>query len=170
MRKLLHCESLSLYEYLLQCGRIYKDAEIRSSSPAAHGRVSSGFNVAASIKMRKCGGSIARASSLTCFNVAASIKMRKLEAPEGARLQSIALQCGRIYKDAEIHNRKCFARPKVWLQCGRIYKDAEIGKTTVFRREGFARLQCGRIYKDAEIKVHGRYCEFPRIASMWPHL
>ena len=64
---------------LLQCGRIYKDAEI-SSSPAAHGRVSSGFNVAASIKMRKFFRYFRDACRIAIsFNVAASIKMRKFD-------------------------------------------------------------------------------------------
>ena len=41
------------------------------------------------------------------------------------RLES--LQCGRIYKDAEIQARKSGASGGgAWLQCGRIYKDAEI--------------------------------------------
>ena len=62
------------------------------------------FNVAASIKMRKC--AIRKTSNVwteTGFNVAASIKMRKSEiqkSPE--KIKILWLQCGRIYKDAEI--------------------------------------------------------------------
>ena len=92
--------------------------------------------------------------------------------PRGSR----RLQCGRIYKDAEIRrtHRFCVRRP--WLQCGRIYKDAEIRKKGLYqgyvhRRFNVAAsikmrksccsgagakrgapLQCGRIYKDAEIR------------------
>ena len=36
------------------------------------------------------------------FNVAASIKMRKLTVSRGAERIHALLQCGRIYKDAEI--------------------------------------------------------------------
>ena len=60
----------------LQCGRIYKDAEIsqnsrtRRASPAA-------FNVAASIKMRKFILEYIGTRNGKAFNVAASIKMRK---------------------------------------------------------------------------------------------
>ena len=36
------------------------------------------------------------------------------------------------------------------LQCGRIYKDAEIAKLLA-DAENIDMLQCGRIYKDAEI-------------------
>ena len=64
----------------------------------------------------------------------------------------VSLQCGRIYKDAEI--RRKVAEANDWnrlLQCGRIYKDAEIADYCV---EIISRLtlQCGRIYKDAEIR------------------
>ena len=37
------------------------------------------------------------------------------------------------------------------LQCGRIYKDAEIGQYAVVELAEYTDLQCGRIYKDAEI-------------------
>ena len=37
------------------------------------------------------------------------------------------------------------------LQCGRIYKDAEI-RWPYLRGQDNAGLQCGRIYKDAEIR------------------
>ena len=36
------------------------------------------------------------------------------------------LQCGRIYKDAEISPDKRATREAKDLQCGRIYKDAEM--------------------------------------------
>ena len=36
------------------------------------------------------------------------------------------LQCGRIYKDAEIEDRGFLIELASSLQCGRIYKDAEI--------------------------------------------
>ena len=60
----------------LQCGRIYKDAEIdfvRALSNPEKTR----FNVAASIKMRKFTVLLAVVTTRVSFNVAASIKMRK---------------------------------------------------------------------------------------------
>ena len=64
---------------MLQCGRIYKDAEIRCGRPV-------------------------NMLSISCFNVAASIKMRKYEKGKYLCGVLVALQCGRIYKDAEISN------------------------------------------------------------------
>ena len=85
------------------------------------------------------------------------------------------LQCGRIYKDAEIGCLLDFRLTKVKLQCGRIYKDAEMRRAATKahmhllgfnvaasikmrksrdgRRDGSGGgvLQCGRIYKDAEM-------------------
>ena len=61
------------------------------------------------------------------------------------------------------------AANKRFLQCGRIYKDAEI---CVFHSNPFVvqYLQCGRIYKDAEIK-YLLMDELDRWQpSMWPHL
>ena len=42
---------------------------------------------------------------------------------------------------------------KTRLQCGRIYKDAEIRWEASRMWVGGIQLQCGRIYKDAEIYV-----------------
>ena len=64
----------------LQCGRIYKDAEIGM----AHAHES---------------------SAIAAFNVAASIKMRKFEAAGFEYAPQKRLQCGRIYKDAEMNAR-----------------------------------------------------------------
>ena len=61
----------------LQCGRIYKDAEILLNIPSC-------------------------IPTSTSFNVAASIKMRKSECSGGLTGRPRHLQCGRIYKDAEI--------------------------------------------------------------------
>ena len=63
---------------------------------------------------------------------------------------TVRLQCGRIYKDAEIFSAACFGLTEQMLQCGRIYKDAEIG-WKAHRASGLQMLQCGRIYKDAEM-------------------
>ena len=87
---------------LLQCGRIYKDAEILLLPPR---RLSDlcGFNVAASIKMRKsilCAQYAAQ--KRPSFNVAASIKMRKSFVGLINETPLEILQCGRIYKDAEM--------------------------------------------------------------------
>ena len=61
------------------------------------------------------------------FNVAASIKMRKYGILQYVKITDLPLQCGRIYKDAEIGRTICtVSRPEILLQCGRIYKDAEI--------------------------------------------
>ena len=61
------------------------------------------------------------------------------------------LQCGRIYKDAEITNADACQVPPDMLQCGRIYKDAEIVRLLFPKMWSPNELQCGRIYKDAEI-------------------
>ena len=65
--------------------------------------------------------------TIDSFNVAASIKMRKFKGETGFQLADLLyLQCGRIYKDAEILPAP-FAQPmRCSLQCGRIYKDAEM--------------------------------------------
>ena len=62
----------------LQCGRIYKDAEMQGRQGEGVARPP-GFNVAASIKMRKC-----------------------LLSGRPQNVGGLLLQCGRIYKDAEI--------------------------------------------------------------------
>ena len=63
------------------------------------------------------------------------------------------LQCGRIYKDAEICSRaKKRNTSSATLQCGRIYKDAEIDANDATDTKPRIYLQCGRIYKDAEIR------------------
>ena len=86
------------------------------------------------------------------FNVAASIKMRK-SANKRLKRQGIdLLQCGRIYKDAEIMTESDADVRDLTLQCGRIYKDAEITILATVTNIS-ASLQCGRIYKDAEIKT-----------------
>ena len=68
-----------------------------------------------------------------------------------SNINRYVLQCGRIYKDAEIDVRGTGTHSdRANLQCGRIYKDAEMH----WQRMGtssLASLQCGRIYKDAEI-------------------
>ena len=71
--------------------------------------------------------------------------------------------------------RKCsgaFRRgvPVELLQCGRIYKDAEIGYLVRHGVPGIAYLQCGRIYKDAEIRLFGGEEKKNFLPSMWPHL
>ena len=66
-----------MVSYHLQCGRIYKDAEIVKGHPAP-------------------------TMHFPPFNVAASIKMRKLFNRYYIGGITRGLQCGRIYKDAEI--------------------------------------------------------------------
>ena len=85
------------------------------------------------------------------FNVAASIKMRKFTELLKVLNRLESLQCGRIYKDAEIRDGEVITGGHVIeLQCGRIYKDAEIGES-LNARPLCVELQCGRIYKDAEM-------------------
>ena len=88
----------------LQCGRIYKDAEIYVGYGAGAGSLFT-FNVAASIKMRKFIVADLDKSEILAFNVAASIKMRKSPQIRQSTVKRPILQCGRIYKDAEIRNR-----------------------------------------------------------------
>ena len=56
------------------------------------------------------------------------------------------------------------------LQCGRIYKDAEIKRRMAPLEGRLIKLQCGRIYKDAEIGNKRLATVAGYIASMWPHL
>ena len=86
----------------LQCGRIYKDAEIATygqSRTRDHSRLQCGRiykDAEISPVSRR------PVLAIFAFNVAASIKMRKLLDCVSSRLSSMCLQCGRIYKDAEI--------------------------------------------------------------------
>ena len=81
------------------------------------------------------------------------------------------LQCGRIYKDAEIvYARDMLLSATSRLQCGRIYKDAEMGLEMMRKSKTITKLQCGRIYKDAEIRAHAVHYHHLQSASMWPHL
>ena len=60
--------------------------------------------MAASIKMRKfLIRDFLEGVDAPRFNVAASIKMRKFEDGVASISERAGLQCGRIYKDAEIH-------------------------------------------------------------------
>ena len=129
------------------------------------------FNVAASIKMRKCGvRPSAHLAFEAPFNVAASIKMRKWNGNDLDASGYFDLQCGRIYKDAEIDETNDSAEARVLLQCGRIYKDAEI-RWAGRENEGAHRdLQCGRIYKDAEMRQWRAMQMGRKRPSMWPHL
>ena len=112
------------------------------------------FNVAASIKMRnfarhQCMCQPSR-GCLQCGRIYKDAEIN-LE-PEIETLEQTILQCGRIYKDAEMRERHVpMDGGSVSLQCGRIYKDAEIGVCTFRNRGAQIILQCGRIYKDAEI-------------------
>ena len=113
--------------------------------------MSSGFNVAASIKMRKC-KSITHFRmhymALQCGRIYKDAEMSLGNLHPCASF--ILLQCGRIYKDAEIITEKTGRACESALQCGRIYKDAEMTKQTTHSSSSTT-LQCGRIYKDAEI-------------------
>ena len=86
-----------------------------------------------------------RFDNLIGFNVAASIKMRKFADRPRFGLGALSLQCGRIYKDAEILKWEASGAVGGLLQCGRIYKDAEIDKRRNVQSKRF-------------------------LASMWPHL
>ena len=80
------------------------------------------------------------------------------------------LQCGRIYKDAEIRKASPHSGGPHSLQCGRIYKDAEIRPRRCLADASPPGLQCGRIYKDAEIRSYGTMLLNHSPPSMWPHL
>ena len=83
----------------------------------------------------------------------------------------IALQCGRIYKDAEIYEDvPVTLAPAELLQCGRIYKDAEMLSTPLYNPRPVNSLQCGRIYKDAEMRGRVAFTNPLHLPSMWPHL
>ncbi len=64
------------------------------------------FNVAASIKMQKYGMRRLRMVLWLPFNVAASIKMQKFHFFPFFAGSLNCLQCGRIYKDAEMIDRR----------------------------------------------------------------
>ena len=106
----------------------------------------------------------------TSFNVAASIKMRKSAHIRVRRTTKKELQCGRIYKDAEISWAAADEAAPHQLQCGRIYKDAEIENGRSSRCDA-----CNSFNVAASIKMR-KYdeCEQSEIeeieASMWPHL
>ena len=55
--------------------------------------------------------------------------MRKFSEKVDAVKNLGRLQCGRIYKDAEIRRFDLPRAARALLQCGRIYKDAEINQT-----------------------------------------
>ena len=132
MRKCGDYRITTLIDSYLQCGRIHKDAEIRSYRGM----------VTTSTRALQCGRihkdaeiSTARNKPGTpsTFNVAASIKMRKFNN------NLVADENGNI------------------LQCGRIHKDAEITSAASFRCSRSGGLQCGRIHKDAEMNLAGAY-------------
>ena len=141
---------------MLQCGRIYKDAEMTcwaSKMSASYRR----FNVAASIKMRKCHLRAKRPqNAIDSFNVAASIKMRKSYSRRRKPCGLSPLQCGRIYKDAEIPWRALARSARNGLQCGRIYKDAEIVWRNVFRTKLLACFNVAASIKMRKFRVCSR--------------
>ena len=121
--------------------------------------------------------------------------MRKWLHPHPRSTRIVSLQCGRIYKDAEIRQKAQNTTCRIpTLQCGRIYKDAEMSLCPIALCCAWGDLQCGRIYKDAEMqylpKMYsgdlflqcGRIYKDAEIStdvirdrlncipSMWPHL
>ena len=94
--------------------------------------------------------------------MAASIKMRKCDKNRIGQNGRDELQCGRIYKDAEIRLPGHGDAAERELQCGRIYKDAEI-MLSEKSRAVISALQCGRIYKDAEIRK--KRAQFVRVCQ-----
>ena len=131
----------------LQCGRIYKDAEIPrfASKPSQNARLLQCGRIYkdAEIEYRKRLADM----RLTGFNVAASIKMRKSCPYSGA----VADHMG-------------------WLQCGRIYKDAEMMdhlSTRFDLNSGFNVAASIKMRKSAILEAALRR---QMQASMWPHL
>ena len=127
MRKFLCLSIVTPGGLSLQCGRIYKDAEMLSDQRVLlvyHARLQCG-RIYKDAEICPKAGTGARAK--ISFNVAASIKMRKSKNGFRKIRNRNSLQCGRIYKDAEIwHNYTSSYQKPNHLQCGRIYKDAEI--------------------------------------------
>ena len=97
--------------------------------------------------------------------------MRKSLVANGQARPSEELQCGRIYKDAEIWSlcRPCSARHRE-LQCGRIYKDAEICVSGRVLRDQHAGFNVAASIKMRKFRLHDRDWEALKAASMWPHL
>ena len=83
---------------------------------------------------------------IQCFNVAASIKMRKLDVLSPGQASKALLQCGRIYKDAEILSR--LARASAKILCFNVAASIKMRK---FLYD----------YANADASYY---------ASMWPHL
>ena len=82
----------------------------------------------------------------------------------------MVLQCGRIYKDAEIVYEPSAS---VYEPSGfNVAASIKMRKSIVLKKGDLSAemLQCGRIYKDAEIKYPPKYPQRGRSASMWPHL
>ena len=130
-----------------------------------------GFNVAASIKMRKSVAFLLVPPRCTRgFNVAASIKMRKSGCCDSRGPFFAELQCGRIYKDAEIR----LITILTFSETSRFNVAASIKMRKFDEQRGTsianARLQCGRIYKDAEMRGCRWRAGSADLASMWPHL
>ena len=87
-----------------------------------------------------------------------------------AKALNLALQCGRIYKDAEIGAR--LNGPRNNANGFNVAASIKMRKSfrTCIRRVFDVRLQCGRIYKDAEILECATRAAASYLASMWPHL
>ena len=103
-----------------------------------------GFNVAASLRTRNLGGTVAAEDYLTP-----------------------TLQCGRVAEDAESSVTACTTSPLNMLQCGRVAEDAE----SALYADGTGPdtpLQCGRVAEDAESQTAIRSHQSALHASMWP--
>ena len=128
------------------------------------------FNVAASIKMRKLDFDDAQGAEIVTFNVAASIKMRKSCSRRRKPCDLSTLQCGRIYKDAEIAQKGAHKMRRFHSFNVAASIKMRKCKYLCYLTPDYPSLQCGRIYKDAEIEKKAEELTPETVPSMWPHL
>src|SRR5947209_5713652 len=174
---------------LLQCGRVFIDAESCDGPTPDH--PCTGFNVAASSSTRNPDLPKPIRDYLASFNVAASsstrnpIEMQVIDPHDPASMwprlhrRGIAfylprpaslpkLQCGRVFIDAESPAFVPDVFVEIALQCGRVFIDAEsrsIAPTpTMSLRFNVAASSSTRNHASRLQHIHGRE------ASMWPRL
>ena len=80
------------------------------------------------------------------------------------------LQCGRIYKDAEIRRLLSKTGYCFQLQCGRIYKDAEIARRGTRTLNAMKSFNVAASIKMRKSEARDLIQAVRKLASMWPHL
>ena len=170
MRKCVAHPARELAHKPLQCGRIYKDAEIRLArwrDQATHAGLQCGrIYKDAEITGHRIRPVRPRPPSMWPHLYRCGNRSSRQSAPGSFKF----LQCGRIYKDAEIRtkNARAFSRTSTFNVAASIKMRKFAYDAAPMTYE--SHLQCGRIYKDAEMLS----CVYPSISSsspsMWPHL